>query len=55
MNDSKAVHMIECPCCHGEKYLYVFEEDDQKIPREPQKFQCTHCMSKGWVPSEIAE
>ena len=28
---------VECPCCHGEKVLHVFEQerDGQKIPREP--------------------
>jgi ribosomal protein S27AE len=51
MNDTKATHKIECPCCHGEKYLYVFEEDRLV----PQKFQCTRCMGKGSVMSEIAE
>ena len=51
MNDSKAVQTIECPCCHGEGFLFVCDLVLEQI----QKFECCHCMGKGWVMSEVAE
>ena len=52
MNVSKAVHTIECPCCHGEEFLVVHDADTQ----EPiESHRCTHCQGDGWVMSEIAE
>jgi hypothetical protein len=51
MNDSKAVQTVECPCCHGEGHLFVYDATLDHI----QKMKCCHCMGKGYIPSEIAE
>jgi DnaJ-class molecular chaperone len=49
--------MVTCPCCHGEKVLFLFEQErtGQKFPREPMKHDCTHCQGKGEVPAEVSE
>ena len=33
----------ECPCCHGEKFLLVFDA----MLEETQKMKCCHCMGAG--------
>jgi uncharacterized protein YbaR (Trm112 family) len=44
---SEVMTMIECPCCHGEKWLWVH---DEMFPDEPAKrFLCCHCDGKGTV------
>jgi hypothetical protein len=32
-----------CPCCHGEKFLLVFDA----VFEETQKTRCCHCMGAG--------
>ena len=56
--------MIECPCCHGRKFLEVFEPlsvyQDQMSPwvedadhdGQIVKFPCCHCMEVGAVASD---
>lgn len=43
--------LVTCPCCHGEKMLYLFEQEreGQKFPREPARIDCCHCQGVGEV------
>ena len=45
--------MAECPCCHGMRYLLVYDAEDNTQP--PQQFMCTHCEGKGEVYAEDEE
>jgi hypothetical protein len=55
MNDTKAIHSIECPCCHGDGYLSVYQIDPVTGVTEPMGKQfCTHCSGMGWIMAEIA-
>jgi hypothetical protein len=47
--------LMPCPCCHGEKFLFVFEQEreGQKYPREPHKTMCCHCQGEGEIESEL--
>lgn len=38
---------IECPCCHGRKYLLVHSEAEPDAP--PAKVGCCHCAELGVV------
>jgi uncharacterized protein YbaR (Trm112 family) len=51
VNDSKAMQLVVCPCCKGEKYLLVYDATLNHI----QKTLCCHCMGKGWVMAEISD
>ena len=46
--------MIECPCCHGKKFLEVFEPWVDGADHDGQivKFPCCHCMEVGAVASD---
>jgi hypothetical protein len=50
----KPRHTARCPCCKGERYLYVFEPGPPpKIPREPARVECTHCQATGEIEIEV--
>lgn len=54
MNDTKALHKVECPCCHGDGELSVYQIDSVTGVTEPMGKQfCTHCSGMGWVMAEI--
>lgn len=43
-----------CPCCHGEKWLYVHGMvDEEKIPI--MRFKCTHCDGTGEIENELPD
>jgi hypothetical protein len=57
--------MIECPCCHGKKFLEVFEPTcsmstasattpwvEDVYDGQIVKFPCCHCMEVGAVASD---
>jgi DnaJ-class molecular chaperone len=43
--------LVECPCCHGKKYLNVIEHfDDGSVLN---RRVCTHCSGEGVVIAEL--
>ncbi len=48
MSDRKAIHEVECPCCHGSGFLDVIDGD------QVVKHRCQHCDGAGTVLIEEA-
>lgn len=47
--------MVTCPCCHGERVLYVYEPDHASCPRAPEVWRCEHCAGEGMIEAEVGE
>jgi DnaJ-class molecular chaperone len=41
---------VECPCCHGKKYIEVIHDDMQGSP--VWKERCNSCVGTGKVEAE---
>lgn len=44
---------VECPCCHGERMLWLYQEDAELGQLGPARVQCCHCEGIGAVAAEI--
>lgn len=42
---------VECPCCHGEGSLLVYDEAHPHDP--PVREKCVHCQGSGKVEAEV--
>ena len=49
MSDRKAIHEVECPCCHGVGHLVIRD----MVIGDLKKEYCCHCEGVGTVKSEI--
>jgi Zn ribbon nucleic-acid-binding protein len=45
------VILVTCPCCHGEKMLRLYEEDQVAH----SLVLCCHCAGEGTVRAEVEE
>lgn len=45
---------VECPCCHGERMLWLYQEDAELGQLGPARVQCCHCEGIGAVAAEVA-
>jgi len=43
------MNLTPCPCCHGEKFLRVYEADSDA---PPVSVFCCHCSGEGEVATE---
>jgi hypothetical protein len=48
-NGRKRKKMVPCPCCKGEKKLYVWHDDEATPRKEP----CIHCEATGEIEIDI--
>ena len=51
MNASSNPIMVPCPCCEGEKRLWVEEDADGVVIRSV--YDCTHCQGTGKIAAEV--
>lgn len=42
---------VECPCCHGEGSLLIYDEAYPDDP--PERSKCSHCQGTGKVDAEV--